>query len=423
MTTAADPGLPLDKSDPGDEVQRRFRYQHAYCAIQCLRLLEPEPECVEIICENHEDVLIRLQSGKYVAVQIKTRKLDQALFRATDEAVKKAIARFARLEHSYPTRFEAFKFVTNFDYWKEKDNHDNLPFLLQLIQAKGSSKGWRATSPVKSYAKIICDEYAVLEESVLAALLKLRSEAHECGLDHTSHELIENLTRHSTLEAHNAQKVHDVAAALMFRVYTASSKVMGGNTIDLYKVVADHTSVRDHLILQGKILTTNIITEAIAHALKESTSALLGFHKSVSAQILLAGVGVLTEKMIRGGLQTERINKVKDYKASAETAYLRWRHKFSLNEANQRLTHLKTIVEDDCIEAKLAANNISKDPAYGPEMYVELRTRLNKRISSATVHSAQLFGFTEEHLLGVAGILTEECKVWWSEVFELSPRL
>ncbi|MGH9633999.1 MAG: dsDNA nuclease domain-containing protein, partial [Candidatus Angelobacter sp.] len=332
---------------------------------------DPVPECVEIVCENHEDVLIRLQSGKYVAVQVKTRKLDQALFKATDPAVKKAIVRFARLEHSYPNRFEAFKFITNFDYWKDEETQENLPFLLKLIQAKGSAKGWRTTSPIKSYAKIICDEYAVLEESVLAVLLKLRSEAHESGLDHTSHELIENLTKHSTLEAYNAQKVHDVAAALLFRVYTASSKVMGGSTIDLYNVVADHASVRDHLILQGKILTTNMITELIAHVLKESTSALLGFHESVSAQVLLAGVGVLTEKMMRGGLQTERINKVKDYKASAETAYLRWRHKFSLNEANQRLTHLKTIVEDDCIEAKLAAKNISKDLSYGPEMYVD----------------------------------------------------
>ena len=30
-----------------------------------------------------------------------------------------------------------------------------------------------------------------------------------------------------------------------------------------------------------------------------------------------------------------------------------------------------------------------------------------------------LFGATEEHLVGAAGILTEDCSVWWSEKFEL----
>jgi hypothetical protein len=57
------PGDILDTEDPGDDVQRRFRYQHAYAAIQCLKLLEPTSEFIAVYCENHEDVLLRDTTG------------------------------------------------------------------------------------------------------------------------------------------------------------------------------------------------------------------------------------------------------------------------------------------------------------------------------------------------------------------------
>tara|TARA_R110001606_G_scaffold71247_9_gene163301 strand:+ start:30313 stop:30480 length:168 start_codon:yes stop_codon:yes gene_type:complete len=52
-------------------------------------------------------------------------------------------------------------------------------------------------------------------------------------------------------------------------------------------------------------------------------------------------------------------------------------------------------------------------------MYKGLRERLSERVTS---QSQPLFGATEEHLVGAAGILTEECSVWWSNKFELKSR-
>jgi hypothetical protein len=52
-------------------------------------------------------------------------------------------------------------------------------------------------------------------------------------------------------------------------------------------------------------------------------------------------------------------------------------------------------------------------------MYEILRQRLTSRISKI---SQSTFDATEEHLVGTAAILTEECRVWWSEVFDLRSR-
>ena len=56
-----------------------------------------------------------------------------------------------------------------------------------------------------------------------------------------------------------------------------------------------------------------------------------------------------------------------------ESLYLRWRYKYSLVEANRRLTHVKTLVEDDCIEAEIATQD---GAVYAPAMYTTLRQRL-----------------------------------------------
>lgn len=46
------PDLVLDKADPGDDVSARFDYQHTYAAINAIRLITGEGDCVEIICES-----------------------------------------------------------------------------------------------------------------------------------------------------------------------------------------------------------------------------------------------------------------------------------------------------------------------------------------------------------------------------------
>jgi hypothetical protein len=53
---------------------------------------------------------------------------------------------------------------------------------------------------------------------------------------------------------------------------------------------------------------------------------------------------------------------------------------------------------------------------YGPTMLIDVQNRLKKisELDPSRVHYQSY-----DLLVGVAGLLTSECKVWWSEIFEV----
>ena len=80
--------------DPGDEVQRRFRYQINYAALKALQMLAPDTSVRSVYCEHLEDVLVEGANGFFTGIQVKTRELDQPQLRLSDKAVSGALKRF-----------------------------------------------------------------------------------------------------------------------------------------------------------------------------------------------------------------------------------------------------------------------------------------------------------------------------------------
>jgi hypothetical protein len=112
MTT---PENVLSERDPGDDMQRRLRYQAAYGALLCLECLDND-SFSEVYCEHHKDFLVRKTSGRYVGVQVKTRATHLGAFRSNDGAVTTALTRFVQLDKEFPSAFETFVLVTNCDF-------------------------------------------------------------------------------------------------------------------------------------------------------------------------------------------------------------------------------------------------------------------------------------------------------------------
>lgn len=414
----ATPGTTLDIDDPGDDVQLRFRYQHAFTAIHCARLLVPECEYDTIYCENLEDALLRKKNGRFVGIQVKTRAFHLEPFKAGDTAVKKSIGRFANLEARFPGQFDGYRFVTNHGFWAEKDNQHCLDFLIRTLKARGGVKRLRSTHELRAWIAQICADHGCKEYDVVSAVLKLDLVGHESDLERSSRDLQQIVAELDGLEDCSAKVAGTIADNLMHKVYKASSVVLGGGKAALYELVADFNAHRDALVLLGKTIQAADVRAVISSVLTGDLSNLLVSANLVPADALPDGVAVLEEKLTQGGLQQERINKVKDFKASMEDLYLSWLYKQDLKVANDRMAHLKVLVEDDCIEAKLETLEL-KTVDYAPEMYGRLRERLNIRAAS-THHS--LFGATPEHLVGTAAILTEECSVWWSDKFDLKSK-
>src|SRR4051812_28332813 len=107
------PNEVISTSDPGDDIQRRFRYQNTYAAILSMNMFEAEPIIDEVYCELHEDVLLKLKSGKFAGVQVKTREIHLGPLKLGDDEIKKSIKRFLQLESKFKDKFEFYTIATN----------------------------------------------------------------------------------------------------------------------------------------------------------------------------------------------------------------------------------------------------------------------------------------------------------------------
>src|SRR5262245_32648194 len=129
------PATVLNASDPGDETQRRYRYQHVKTAHYLLALFDDTEGAEEVFCEHHEDVLIRYHSGQFRAVQIKRREDGKVPLKANDDELTKSIIRFIDTEKAFPNQIERFILGCNCGFWAEEKNGSNLIHLVEEARA------------------------------------------------------------------------------------------------------------------------------------------------------------------------------------------------------------------------------------------------------------------------------------------------
>ena len=108
----------VDTTDPGDDVQQRYRYQHAYGVILLVASMRKELPYVAIWCEHHEDLLGELEDGYYDAYQVKTQLPENGRWDLTKEPLKDSIKRFVTLNQKFPDKIREFHFVSNVDHEK-----------------------------------------------------------------------------------------------------------------------------------------------------------------------------------------------------------------------------------------------------------------------------------------------------------------
>ena len=85
------PATTADTSDPGDQTQRNFRYQHAYGAILLTNSAAGQLQYKAIWCEHHDDFLAEIADNNFDAYQIKTRKPEKGEWRINHDKLKSSI--------------------------------------------------------------------------------------------------------------------------------------------------------------------------------------------------------------------------------------------------------------------------------------------------------------------------------------------
>jgi hypothetical protein len=408
--TVRTPDTELDSRDPGDDVQRRFRYQSTYAAILSLSLLDEESEFEKLFCEHHEDILVKRIDGSFMGVQVKTRVIEQGPFKAGDEQILKSLKRFMELERKYPELFSKYVLAANCGFWNGRKNSSNLHHLLEIIKDEDNSSVLDR-SDLSSIKRVASEIDSVDSQIILNALRKIELQRGP-GLDDYQLRLDKLLSERPELKGKRYDEIQKVSNALIERMFQASTLSYASPKRDYFALLDDPETAKNQAIIEGKRINRDTVLSIIQKTF--SGEALLRTYESISTSELPRGMKKLELKMAAGGLSVQNIDLAKDYKYSTEVLLEEWLHKYGPEGVTKRYEHLSTIVRTECQEAYDAKHSDRK--VFGEEMLDEIRQRLRGRHKE---EYENLFGCNYEHLLGISGILTEECKVWWSVPFEV----
>ncbi len=402
---AVSPDTVVASGDPGDDTARRYRYQFTYAGILCCSLLDDTLDVIEVFCEHHEDVLVKHSDGLFTGCQVKTRAPEGEPWKANDEAIVAACARFVALDNEFPDKFRAFVIVTNHMFYSNAKTATCLPFLLELSRACDSIS--TADRKLKTFLRKISRKAGCSEDVAFTAVRKMRLDHAAPKLDDITTKLVNELTlswpraRDCSWEA-----VQRAAHQLIAACHEASSLVHADALPSYLVVSADPVATEMQRRIDGKRIDRTRL-ESILDAAQLGSELLEGPPDAIP--LPSAGTpSLLRQKLDAGGFSATSVDSAINLRSKAEFLGLRGTKQHGKNEGLRRYDHLRSIVLHNCADAFEGCQR--HDGGFGREMLTDLRARLSVRRGTGD----NLFGWRDEHLEGLAYVLTGECQVRWS---------
>lgn len=401
-----------DSGDPGDETQRNFRYQHAYGVILLAACLSAQKSYVALWCEHHEDFLTENGDGTYDAWQIKTRRPEIGDWQLNDDALRDSIKRFVLLEKKFPSRIQRFFFVSNVAVSKSKDKRkiaqSPQPFLQGVKSIKQSAQNIKFGGPYDLSFEALRRHCECTDKELLAVLLKLdfikgpERDSFEDVIAHT------HLPQIPGCDMHSPAVLNGLRDELIQAVYKASSLDVSDPAKHWYCL---NGSGKTDPRLLAKRITIEMARQLISQVLPvplRFTPRTRRYPLSFTQESL----SVMEKKFLRGalGYYFENMQNCA-HAAEAHLMELAYRKP---KEIDKILDQLIGVVRKECDAARLQAQT-SPEP-YGVPMLREVTARFYNLVKASPQMVA---GQTDYCLLGVAGLLTAECAIWWSEEFDL----
>lgn len=409
METVKSPDIETDSEDKGDVTQQRFRFQNTYAAIaSCAILMNVNVD--KVYCEHHEDVLVRFCDGLFEGIQVKTRESHLPGFTFSDPAMTNTILRFVKLELKYPGLFKSYKIVSNSGFARTKN--DNLYEIIKIAQSEQYSDLKKDRSKTKKFINETCKKLKCSDKCVISTIAKITLRADYSNLNDIKNKLVDEISRLPKMGDQTLGMLNEIADKLIFRSYNASSKgeeeiceafLMGKSLEEVNKVA----------ILLNKTITEEHVRKIIDECLKSPISHFLKDENSLFGKA--EGNKILEKKLDAGGISTNNVVLLKDQKYSFETYLSQQVYRLSVNKVKPQYNQIQLIINTICQEVHDKYAN--SDELFGNKMLAEIRTRLKEKFSSG---QGNLGEFQYEHLLGMVGVLTEDCKIWWSTHFNIS---
>ncbi len=374
-------------------------------------MLEDASDILEIFCELHEDILVRKKDSSFIGIQVKTREPARGPFRARDPEIISAFSRFALLERNFPGRFARYVVATNAGFWADRINGSNLAHLLACV---GQAEGADVDLPklVADYVGTIALKARVPDECVLGVFSRTELTDNLPALEDIEQRLVRTLSGISTLRGCRYDELDRIARGLTDLTFRAAS-LAHDDPVRFYLAIVDQPEQASTVsAIDAKRVTKDRVLDVVEHE-RTAVGALRTWNRVALAE-LPRGMHRMELKMAAGGLSAADIDLSKDCKFSTEVLLDGWLYKYGPEIAGVRYEHLRTVARTECQEACDMARE--EQSLFGAVMLAEIRRRLRDRHDR---DRANFFDCEYEHLLGMAGVLTEDCTVWWTDPFDL----
>jgi hypothetical protein len=366
-------------------------------------LLDDTEDVEEVFCEHHEDVLLKHKDGSFSGHQVKTRSDDQPPWKAKDEAVLSACARFAKLESEYPGSFRRFCFLTNHPLYSAGNGQD-LPHVLQSI--KDAATVADLPSKVASWVRRVARDADVTEGIAFATMSKTVAKSDLPKLRDAVMRLIEAIVQCWSPAAEcSHESVRRAAQALVDECSRASS-LDHEQLLPAYMIAAVDDDADMAARIDGKRMTLARVQSALENG-RDSTATLAG-DPTLCVEPGEGSTELLHKKLDAGGFSVVSRNSAEDLRDKADYLGIGWTKKYGHDRGLERYDHVRSLVLSDAGRAFDAAQ--TEDDDFGPAMREDLRRRFRERRTAGY----QLYDCTDDHLEGVAFSLTAQCKVVWS---------
>lgn len=391
-------------NDPGDDTASRYEFQYAYAAIMCCILLDDTQSIEEVLCEHHEDVVLRHADGTYSGLQIKTRATDQPVWKTSDDGVRNACTRFAAIEAEFPGRFREFRFLTNHPLHSAENGKD-LRYVLNSIRSAASLSD--LSGRVLSFLKRAASSAGCSDAVAYTALGKASAYDDLPKLRDVEARLISDLTSVWNRAADCSYGTVERAAKSIIGMCREASSLAHERMLRSYlAILPDPVEAELTARLAAKKITVAMVIAALDRAADE-TAPLIARPGSVPEP----GGGatpLLFKKLDAGGFSVVSRNSAEDLRDKSDYLALVWIQKHGRPAGLQRYEHVRSLVLSDAANAFETAK--SETAHFGPQMLQELRGRIRSRRGG----DSQLYDCSDEHLEGISYSLTSECVVQWS---------
>ena len=394
--------------DPGDDIQQRYRYQAACASIFSLSLLSGDSEFECLFCEHHEDILIKRVDGKFIAIQVKTQKSNLGTFTATHKDIIKSLKRFVILEKDYPGKFSRFVITTNCGFWEKSKKNSNLPYILEELKKKLTLEGINKNQVYSSLINKLVNDTNCDEDLIITALKKVKTDKQP-DFDNVIPKLVSIISEIFNVSYKPYYEIENAAKNLREKMFNAASLENDPPHSSFYAILKDAEEIEKNDIIQGKMFNKEKIENIIENSLNREI--VLWSLKHFNITQLPENSLTMKIKMEAGEISSDNIENMKDLKFSAEKFLREWQIKYGIGVSNDRYEQLRLIAREECLASRDLAKNSSKVP-YGRKMLIILRERVKELCRN---DKESVFGCNQYHLLGISGILTEECVIWWSE--------